>query len=265
MLPVYKVTSFIKVLEKGGRTQPWVVTVDVSGEIRQFVLKFFDEESEDSRGHVVNEVLGYALAKQFDLPIPQAALVECDPVFIQKVPRQLIERYEDRDKRIKFGIEYVNDSILYDPWAKRSIISRRIKNADTIFAFDNMIRNRDRNFFKPNLLLHSNKYSLIDHEMGFEKLEEGIANLKNRSCDFNFVPNHIFYQHLKKANQKTKDNYFETFREYLNYLNVNELDSYMQQLKEHGYTFNQNLIRTYLTEVKRQSAAFVTNLKAAVQ
>ena len=67
------------------------------------------------------------------------------------------------------------------------------------------------------------------------------------------------------ANQKTKDNYFETFREYLNYLSVNELDSYMQQLKEHGYTFNQNLIRTYLTEVKRQSAAFVTNLKAAVQ
>jgi septin family protein len=101
--------------------------------------------------------------------------------------------------------------------------------------------------------------------MGFEKLEEGMVNLANRSYDSSFASNHIFYQHLKNAKQKTKDNYFETFREYLNYLNVNELDSYMQQLKEHGYTFNQNLIRTYLTEVKRQSAAFVTNLKAAIQ
>jgi hypothetical protein len=265
MLPVYKVTSFIKVLEKGGRTKPWVVTVDVGGEIRQFVLKFFDEEAEDKRGHVVNEVLGYALAKQFDLPIPQAALIECDPIFIQKVPHHLIERYEERDKRIKFGIEYVKDSILYDPWAKRNVISRRIKNADTIFAFDNLIRNRDRNHGKPNLLLHSDGYSLIDHEMGFEKLEEGMVNLANRSYDSRFASNHIFYQHLKNAKQKTKNEYFEMFREYLNYLSVNELDSFMQQLKEHGYTFNQNLIRTYLTEVKRQSAAFVTNLKAAIQ
>jgi hypothetical protein len=134
-----------------------------------------------------------------------------------------------------------------------------------IFAFDNLIRNRDRNFFKPNLLLHSNGCSLIDHEMGFERLEEGMTNLINRSYDTSFARNHIFYQYLKSAKQKTKNEYFETFREYLNYLSVNELDSYMQQLKEHGYTFNQNLIRTYLTEVKRQSAAFVTNLKAAVQ
>jgi hypothetical protein len=133
MLPVYKVTSFIKVLEKGGRTQPWVVTVDAGGEIRQFVLKIFDEEAEDKRGHVVNEVLGYALAKQFDLPIPQA-LIECDPIFIQKVPHHLIEMYEERDKRIKFGIEYVKDSILYDPQARRNIISRRIKNADTMIC-----------------------------------------------------------------------------------------------------------------------------------
>jgi hypothetical protein len=192
-------------------------------------------------------------------------LIECDPIFIQKVPPKLIERYEERDKRIKFGIEYVKDSILYDPLAKRNVISRRIKNADTIFAFDNLIRNRDRNHGKPNLLLHSEGYSLIDHEMGFEKLAEGMVNLTNRSYDSSFASNHIFYQHLKNAKQKTKNEYFETFREYLNYLNVNELDSYMQQLKEHGYTFNQNLIRTYLTEVKRQSAAFVTNLKAAVQ
>ena len=265
MLPVYKVTSFIKVLEKGGRTKPWVVTVDAEGEIRQFVIKFFDADREDSRGGVVNEVLGYVLAKQFDLPMPQAALVECDPFFIQMAPPELIEWYESKDERIKFGTELVNGSILYDPSVSRAFISHRIEEADTIFAFDNLIRNRDRNFFKPNLLIHSENCWLIDHELGFEKLENGKADLERHQLDSAFTNTHIFYKYLKNTPKNIKNNYFDTFSEYLNHLNVKELDGYMQQLSMHHFTINQNLIRNYLTEAKRNASAFVANLKASIQ
>lgn len=42
MLPVYKAISFQRVLEKGGRTKPWLVLVQTEEKVAPYVVKLFE-------------------------------------------------------------------------------------------------------------------------------------------------------------------------------------------------------------------------------
>jgi len=69
---------------------------------------------------------------------------------------------------VKFGSELITPHNPFYASLGKEIIESKIE-IDSLFAFDNLIRNRDRNNYKPNLLLSRDSAYLLAHELGFEK------------------------------------------------------------------------------------------------
>ena len=266
MLPIYKAISFQGIIEKGGRTKPWVVLVDVNGTPVPYVVKLFKKEEIDEGEKVVNEVMGNAIAREFDLPVPKAALIEMDEYFVSSIFNyEALEILENRDKRIKFGCELLEGYYQYVPQSTEASQLREIIDVDTVFGFDNLIRNRDRGAMKPNLLINGECVYLIDHELAFQLNDKTIEEVLRLNWDDKFYLYHIFYKVLKNSIELKKKTYFETFDEYLKLLNVNALFPYLQQLESLGHPIVKHLIVVkYLKEIKNFRANFVRLLKGII-
>ncbi len=268
MLPVYKAISFSSIIKKGGRTEPWVMLVKADESIRPYVVKIFESDLIETRDSVTNEVLGNILAKEFNLPVPNAALIEFDENFISTIRNlSLLDLLDQRDSRLKFGSELLEGYINFDPSAFSLNDVRKIIDIDSVYAFDNLIRNADRKFkLKPNILIRSDKAFLIDHELGFERIgEEAINGMKEWNWDRKFCNYHIFEKHLKESPYKIKNEYFNEFEEYLKYLNIGTLAPYFNQLLTCGFSGkNHSLIRNYLTEMKNNSSKFVDVIRGTI-
>ena len=269
MLPIYQAISFNRVITKGGRTEPWVILVNAENSIKPYVVKIFKTDCINIRDSVANEVLGNILAKEFNLPVPNAALIDLSDDFINTIKDQnLLEILEDNDLRLKFGSELKDGFFNFDYTAYNLNDVRKIIDIDNVFAFDNLIRNRDRNGrLKPNILIKSNEAYLIDHELGFEELSLDIIDgIKQYKLDRGFCAYHIFYTFLKQSPIRIKKEYFNEFEEYLRRLDVNILNPYFRQLSDVGFsTKNHSLITAYLTGMKQNSVRFAENLKLVIQ
>lgn len=265
MLPVYKAISFDKIIKKGGRTLPWSVLVDTPQGIKPYVVKMFTAELVEKRNSVCNEVLGNVLAREFDLRVPNAALIEMEVDFEMTIKTdEAQEQYDLADERIKFGTELIEGNYLFNMAFTKRQASKMIE-LDTLFAFDNMIRNRDRNSGKPNLLVKGDSAFLIDHELGFEIDVKTLEDYLNGTWEEAFYRYHIFYNYLKKSRKSQKVGYFEEFHEYLRTLNINMLNNYFQQLHKHGYNISfQPILNSYLYELKQNSSNFVNLLKKII-
>jgi hypothetical protein len=262
MLPVYSAVSINKILQSGGRTKPWLIMAQKDSEIRPFVVKLFPAAQVD-RYPVEAEVLGNILAKEtFNFMVPDAALIDFPPEFIRDLSDENKIILESKDERIKFGTSLINNFYPYSSSIPKSYITKRIQ-LDTLFAFDNLIRNRDRTERKPNILLTKNDAILIDHELALEKLDLAIAEISNISSPLNWSY-HIFYNHLKDSIKENKKLYFEEFMEYLRYMNVNVVDSYFMQLDRFGYNCRTKEIKNYLNYAKNNSGKFVKILNALI-
>jgi hypothetical protein len=145
MLPVYKAISFIKILDKGGRTKPWLVFVNTGSKIKPYVVKIFDTQLIEERDSVTNEVLGNIIAKEFELPVPQVAFIDMDYDSIQTFRDfTLIDLLGSTDDRLKFGTEYLEGFVQFNTALFAISESKKIIDIDSVFAFDNLIRNADR-------------------------------------------------------------------------------------------------------------------------
>lgn len=228
----------------------------------------FGRELIELRDSVANEVIGNVLAKEFNLPVPQAALIDLDEDFVSTLRNpELIEILEERDYRLKFGSELLEGYFNFDSKAYNLNDVRKIIDIDSVYAFDNLIRNRDRNAaLKPNILIKSKEAYLIDHELGFEDIKEGIVSDMNKwEWDRRFCNYHIFYTFLKNSPHKIKKEYFHEFGEYLKYLNINNLEPYFKQLVEYGFSGNKHkLITNYLTEMKQNSSNFTNVMLSTI-
>jgi HipA-like protein len=266
MLPVYNAISFQRVLEKGGRTKPWLVLVNTGEGFAPYVVKLFDTALIAERDSVTNEVIGNVLAREFQLPVPDAALIRMDSDFERTVrDPDLLEVLRDRDDRVKFGTVQLEGTFRFDPQAFSLSEVRKMIEIDSVFAFDNLIRNPDRNRIKPNLLLRSNEAYLIDHELGLEITAGSIRELDDWDWSQRYYRYHIFYEYLKGSSLGLKRDYFEEFQEYLRLLNVNRLKPFYEQLGRHGFSHpKQALTVNYLTEMKGKSANFVNLLRGLI-
>lgn len=228
--------------------------MNAGNSLKPYVVKLFKTELIELRDSVANEVIGNILAREFNLPVPAAALIDLDMDFISTLRNQeLLEILEDRDDRLKFGSELLEGYFNFDYKAYNLTDVRKIIDIDAVYAFDNLVRNRDRNgLLKPNILIKSSEAFLIDHELGFEDINEDIIrNMKKWEWDRKFCDFHIFYTFLKGSPARIKKEYFHEFGEYLKYLNINALDSYFEQLINCGFSGKKHpLIRDYLTEFK---------------
>lgn len=268
MLPIYKAISFQKIIDKGGRTKPWLVLVDTGHDVKPYVVKMFEPGLIHERDSVTNEVLGNVLAKEFDLPVPKAALIEMDENFRMTIQGHgPAEVFDLKDKRIKFGTELLDGFIQMNTTAFTAAQAKRMIHIDELFAFDNLIRNRDRKFdVKQNLLVNKNKAFLIDHELGFEIDDDTLNEFKIGDWNNSFFKYHLFYRYLKNSRKKSKNEYFETFGEHLKRLNINILNTYFSQLIKYGYSrARHKMIKDYLKEMKTNSGNFVLLLRSFIQ
>jgi len=266
MLPIYQAESFRRVLDKGGRTKPWLVLVRTEAGTSPYVVKLFEPGAIADRDAVANEVLGNVLAREFQLPVPQAALIEFNETFLTTVgDPDLLDVLEQTDDRLKFGSVLLEGFIRFDPTTFSAVEARRIIDIDGVFAFDNLIRNPDRKAIKPNLLVRSQEGYLIDHELGFEIDGGTIGELESRAWPGKFYKWHIFHSYLKGTPNRQKREFFNEFAEYLRLLNINGLRPYLRQLEQIGYPTSKHAqVLEYLYYCKRNSATFVTVLKSLI-
>ena len=265
MLPLYKAKYFNGIIEKGGRTKPWSVLVDTGSGAKQFVVKMFSAEMVHEKDSVTNEVLAHALAKEFDLPVPDAALLEMDMNFQMSIgDGQAQMAFDQADNRLKFGTEEIEGNYLFNPDFSRAQASKMI-DIDTLYGFDNLIRNPDRGNARPNLLVKSKSAYLIDHEQAFMLNANTIGDCRKHEWDDKFSRHHICWNYLRNARNPIKKEYFNSFEEYLKRLNVNILSAYFQQLRQVGFNTGRHLlIRDWLTYAKQNSTNFVTLLKETI-
>lgn len=118
MLPLYQAYQFQKIIEKGGRTKPWVILVNEGDELVPYVVKMFTAQLVHERDSVTNEVLGNILAREFDLQTPQAAFIEMGIDFYRTINNDLaLGMYDFADRRVKFATRLIAPSIEYQPGA----------------------------------------------------------------------------------------------------------------------------------------------------
>lgn len=215
MLPIYDEINFIDILDKGGRNKPWLVKVNVGDAYENYVIKIFDEDPENF--WTASEVYGSILAKEFDLPTPDIALFEVTPETIMTFPGELQMYLEDKGSGIKFGNLFMEGSLQFDPTSSRQIgiVKNRIE-MDTLYAFDQLINNIDRNSNRPNILIRQDEIMLIDHELAFNELnEDRQTQILGGNTIGNNYQHHIFYYMLRSASGRSKQDFFSTFQELL--------------------------------------------------
>ena len=214
----------------GGSSKPLLITaVDQLGNVNQYVMKLFKKNYVEQNFSVAKEILISELANEFNLPVPNYAVIDID--------HSLLSDYFETDELdklaegYKFCSEFNGQYVIFNPLVSLQFIkSYDIAN---LFAFDNVIINSDRGGFrnKPNLLVNDDEILLIDHEQTLPF----INNSYNNPNYFTYLQNYPYQRHLVITHLKSirlKNGIFDEFLEMLKHLNIekfilifNELDS----------------------------------------
>ncbi|NJK96579.1 MAG: hypothetical protein HC905_18145 [Bacteroidales bacterium] len=261
-LPVFEAIGFQKILDKGGHSKPWVVLIKISDSLKPYVVKLYKTTDIEARNKMTAEVMGNLLAREFELNSANAAIINFSPEFRMKLNAACEEVLSVVDERPKFGSEFIEGSLMFNPQTDRQTI-HNIIDAPLLYAFDYFLCNRDRNNNKPNLLVKRNEGILIDHEMGLEIDRGTIDNLLKEIWDSRYQY-HLFYNYLKET-RGNKNNLFDEFLFYLNTLKFTKFDTYFEQLESLGFNTQKEIIKEYWLTVQQNSSKFETILKRSIQ
>jgi hypothetical protein len=266
LLPIYDAITFESRIMKGGRTRPIIVTVrNEEGKLKQYVVKLYSKQDVQESFTVARDVLTVALADEFDLLSPQPAYIRFSKAFLQTLSKDLQEEIKQKNAYLNFGCEYLSGVNNFGKNISKNTLEG-LMGIDTVFAFDNLVRNFDRRFVeKTNLLLLNHDIYLIDHEYCLSIELEHIEDLETQNWTYNYK-NHVFYPFLSSHNKQTKSAYFNDFEELLKRLNVTNLDTYVTQLEELNFPMpDSEILKLYLQYTKQNSYKFVTLLKGILQ
>lgn len=255
-LPLLKATSFNHIIRLGGHSKPWIVSTKEGN----YVTKLYKTIDLEARNKMTAEVLGNLLAKEFDLNVPEAAIIEFDDNFRMSLGMEEEEILSTLDERVKFGSLYLDESYLYSPLTdyNEDIIAK-----DTLYAFDYFICNRDRTQLKPNLLIKNNEVILIDHEMALEINDDTLNNFNLNKWDSRYKY-HLFYESLKSSTIEEKETYFTDFLFYLQELRWNKFDDILVQLQDLGFEVHKETLKTYFNTICKNPDKFVKILKDSI-
>lgn len=266
MLPIYDAITFESRIMKGGRTRPIIVTVrNEEGKLKQYVVKLYSHKDVQENMTVARDVLTVALAQEFDLLTPSPAYIRFNKAFLQTLSEDLQQEIKQKNAYLNFGCEFLSGANNFGKNIPRNTLEG-LTGIDTVFAFDNLVRNFDRRFIeKTNLLLLNHDIYLIDHEYCLSIGLEHFKDLETQNWTY-FYKNHVFYPFLLGHNKQTKSEYFNDFEELLKRLNVNEINSYVLQLEQLNFTMPDiEILKFYLQHTKQNSYKFVTLLKGILQ
>lgn len=262
MLPVYDAIQLKNVIpEQSGHNKPWVVFANTETGLESFVVKLFDEATDHINHFITNEVISSILATEFDFPTPKPVLINLDESFTLYCSQDEIDQLERTNGKPQFATKMIESAPIANINLPKRIY-QKVAVLDSVYAFDNLIRNEDRSPFKPNMLLKKDELFLIDHEYAFSNID--FTDINNITLQDKYTKHHFFYKHLKRARMQTKSNYFEDFSFYMRSLNLNRLDPYFNQLEQLGVNTNRIAITKWLTLVKNNLPIFVSKLKASL-
>ena len=172
-------------------------------------------------------------------------------------------QYDNADPRLKFGTVLMDNVKIAAAGLKKSIFEKRI-SLDTLYAFDNLIRNRDRGV-RSNLLLGPKEGILIDHELALRYEDINGVDLNTLQLEDVFTKYHLFYPYLKKLTKNHKGEIFKEFTEYLQALRINKLNPYFRQLSEEGFNDYSVPVCNWISNVQQNCTKFVNKLRGSVQ
>jgi hypothetical protein len=265
MFPIYKARKFLnQINSKYGHTEPWVVLCEGEKGWGEFVVKIFTEDHLSEKPRVHGEFVGSWFANQFDFMTPDVAWIELDQQFLLSLHPEISIKKDLDDTRLKFGSRLVGPFQHFSKGMKKKKF-QELLDLDTLYAFDNLIRNHDRGLHKPNLLVKGRDAYLIDHEYALDISDQTISQIKNLEIMGKFSTSHIAFSALSKANVTVKRNYFEMFLEYLRALNLQELESVLSEIEQKEYQAEVGMILDYFRFVKTNPAIFVSALKRTLQ
>lgn len=258
MLPTFHAISVSQYALDGGTTQPCLMMVeDERGRIQSshYVVKVFKR---DHRAATCREVFAQALAGEFDLQVPKAALVEVDTTIIQDLKKHKKFAQWAIEPGWYFATEFLSDAKIFSPTMPFSLLDSW--DMERIFAFDVLIRNSDRRVGKPNFLLHQQMPVLIDHELSLRVNKPFSAYVASQDWGFlstGGTRDHVFLAPLRKKFKKSGLD-FSSMLEYLRTLNPRILFPFAEQLLEFGYEEAEivNPIIDYLQDAKANSHLF---------
>ena len=264
MLPIYTAFAINVFAIEGGASQPCIMSVmDENGDYlpHEFVVKVYQQHN---RKNTYHEVFGSILADCFELPTPQPALIQ--------VPNNLISEIKSHEKYknwnieagVYFGCQYIPNAMSFN----ENFPINQYENwiCESIFAFDVLIRNYDRQNQKPNLLAFKDDLYVIDHKMAFASIKNDPLKVYLSLDNWQFIINghrggHVLRNHLKKIDKKNKidfADFFENFRT----LQPDLLYSYVEQLIEKDVEmFDIQAIVLYLRSIKQNTTIFKTHLE----
>jgi hypothetical protein len=250
---------------KGGTTKPCIMEVcDENGNNKNhYVVKIFTQKDETQVQATVKEFIANQLAIEFDLCVPDAALV-----FVrEEIIKELQEQYNYTDIKIGwyFATLYLTNIIEYQKGFTTTKTNLEVQQK--VFAFDMLIQNRDRRIGKPNCFTKNGECYLIDHELSLEITKSYDYYIKqgeyqNLAIGYAIHDReHIFYNTLKSK----KASNFDEFQLYLHQLNLSMLTKVVTFLATERILIDvfEN-IEPYLQAIKRDSTNFCQTLKHIV-
>lgn len=265
MLPIYEAIDFIGVIgENVGHTKPWIVLANTPQGLTSFVVKLYSSAQVEQFHCVSKEIFCNLLAHEFDLLAPSCALIDIPENISLKAPPDAQQQFDSADHRLKFATVYLKNVKTALPELSKTAFKSRI-SLDTLYAFDNLIRNSDRGHPKANLLIGSKAAYLIDHELTLATKDIANIALNTLQLEDRFTKYHLLYSFLKKAKGPTKRNFFNDFSFYLNDLSMNRFTPYFNQLVNEGFSDYSQPICEWVNQVKENCNTFVNLLRGSVQ
>jgi hypothetical protein len=146
-------TRYVTPLREGGSV-PAIVEADDDG---TYVVKF--RAAAQGPKALVAELIAAELGRALELPIPEAVLVELDPVLGRSEPDPELQAPLKQSGGLNFGLDYLPGAIAFDPL----LGPPSAELASRIVWFDALIANVDRTPRNPNLLVWHKQLYLIDH------------------------------------------------------------------------------------------------------
>lgn len=270
-MKILEATSYLGPIRSGGSTKPWLAQVDDKGILESYVVKLFTKKQTLQLHPIAKEVFGNVLAQEFDLIVPECALINFGDTFINDLPEREALRLREIANGLKFGSEEIPNASIIDVRQQRALL--RSYNIGTIFAFDNLVWNLDRGGArnKPNLLIDDDTLILIDHEQIFPFANDTLAPDAyvmpsfERSAWYYPYDKHLFYPLLKRMPAAEKASVFETFQYFLENLSLNSLDEAASELIQQGIEIgNYPVIRKHLLPTKARAGEFCSFLTTLI-
>lgn len=259
-VPVLTATSLQRVLHSG-RTKPCIFFCeDESGEENgEYVVKL-KAGMETGVNGLAAELIASQLASFLDIPTPEAAIIELDPVIADVIPdADLALRIRGSSGR-NFGSKVITGG--FDTWPVSKAIPASLKTlAVEIFAFDALIQNPDRRVDKPNILWKGDEVFVIDHEMSLMFAYEILPNPNPwQISNLRFIKRHLFYNALKGQAVN-----LDRFAGALDLLDDNTVRTMLTNVPDEWRSDNIAKISTHISEIAQHSNDFVDEVRRTLQ